>query len=161
MRKEDWPWVEEVIPYDIELGHKDAQFLPEVKNDEFDFLHSSHCLEHLRDPRAALVNWVRVVRPGGFVVVTVPEELLYEQGQWPSGFNPDHKHSFTMRAMPVIPGSINVHHMLWKLPVDVEMVQLLTEGWDPAKLGRDQTAESNAECAIEFVVRKPDPRHPW
>ena len=68
LKKEDWPKVSEIVPYDVALGNVNAQFLPEIKDSEFDFLHSSHCLEHLSNPRAALVNWLRVVKPGGFVV---------------------------------------------------------------------------------------------
>ncbi len=121
-----WPKITEVDPYDIEFGHTDAQFLKEIENDKYDFVHSSHCLEHVKNPRAALGNWLRVVKPGGFVVVTIPEELLYESGCWPSSFNADHKHSFTLRSAPVIPSSINVMQLLWKTEADIEHVTLLT-----------------------------------
>ena len=162
LRKEDWPKITEVVPYDIVLGNVDAQFLPEIKDAEFDFLHSSHNLEHLKNPRVALTNWLRVIKPGGFIVCTVPDELLYEQGKWPSRWNEDHRASFTLRSMPIIPSSINLAHLLWKMQVDVEHIELLTEGWDPAKLGQDQTMLGNvAECSIEFVVRKPHATRPW
>lgn len=160
IKAEVWPKVTEIFPYDKELGHRDAQFLPEIENDTFDFVHSSHCLEHLMDTRSSLTNWLRVVRPGGFIVCTIPEELLYESGRWPSRYNPDHKRSFTMRSMPVIPSSTNVLAALWKLPVDVEHITLLTEHFDTARVGQDQTL-GDAECAIEFVVRKPHPTQLW
>jgi hypothetical protein len=64
--------------------------------------------------------------------------------------------------MPLIPSDINLVQFLWKLPVDVEHVSLISQGWDPKKLGTDQTADGSAtEAALEFVVRKPDPRHWW
>ena len=160
LKKEDWPRMSEIVPYDVALGNVNAQFLPEIKDSEFDFLHSSHCLEHLSNPRAALVNWLRVVKPGGFVVCTVPDELLYECGRWPSLFNADHKVSFTLRSRPIIPGSVNLTNLLWRLNVDVEHVELLTEGWDPAKMGQDQTM-MGAECSIEFVARRPNPACLW
>jgi predicted SAM-dependent methyltransferase len=160
LKREDWPKITEVVPYDIVLGNVDAQFLPEIKDAEFDFLHSSHNLEHLKNPRVALTNWLRVIKPGGFVVVTAPDELLYEQGKWPSRFNESHLVSLTMRSMPILPGSVNIPHLLWKLAVDVEHLTLLTENWDPAKLGQDQTL-LDAECSIEFVVRKPHSTRPW
>jgi hypothetical protein len=94
-------------------------------------------------------------------VCTIPEEYLYENGLWPSRFNSDHKVSWTMRALPIIPMSINLLHLLWKLPVDVEHVSLLSANWNPDKRGTDQTMFSDAECAIEFVARKPDPSRPW
>ena len=160
LTKEDWPKVTEVVPYDVSLGHKDGMFLPEIKDGEFDFVHSSHCLEHLLNPRSAMTNWLRVLRPGGFIVALFPEEFLYELGRWPSRFNPDHKQSFTLRAMPIIPRSCNVLNLLWKLPCDVELVTLLTENWDPSKMGQDQTL-GPAECSIEVVVRKPHDQRPW
>lgn len=84
----------EVRTWDWEDG--DAQFLASVSDGEFDFVHSSHCLEHLVDPRKGLRNRLRVGRPGGYLVVTVPDEDLYEQGIFPSTFNQDHKWTFTI-----------------------------------------------------------------
>lgn len=61
---------------------------------EYDAVHSSHCLEHMHDPRAALAEWWALLRAGGHLVVVVPHEDLYEQGIWPSLFNRDHKTTF-------------------------------------------------------------------
>ena len=78
-----------VRTWDLEDG--DAQRMSGVPDNHFDFVHSSHCLEHLIDPTAGLRAWLRVVRKGGHVIVTVPDEDLYEQGTFPSTFNRDHK----------------------------------------------------------------------
>lgn len=151
-----WPKITEVVSYDIEINPSaDAQYMADVEREHFDFVHSSHCLEHIKNTRAALVNWLELLKPGGFIVCTVPEEFLYEYGRWPSRWNSDHKTSFTMRSMPIMPHSQHVSHLLWKLGVDIEHLTLLTDHWDPAKAGLDQTL-GDAECAIEFVVRKPD-----
>jgi hypothetical protein len=85
-----FPRISEVASWDVEQG--DAQFLQGVPDEHYDFVHSSHCLEHMADPAMALASWFRVVRPGGHLVVVVPDEDLYEQAQWPSTFNGDHKH---------------------------------------------------------------------
>lgn len=149
-----YPNVTSVRPWDRTRGDGDATFLTGVADESYDFLHSSHCLEHLRDPEAALKNWTRVVKKGGHVVVTIPDENLYEQGVFPSRWNSDHKHCFTVRSSPSIPRSINVINMLWTIKrVSVERVQLIRDGWDPKKIGTDQTM-SGAECAIEFVLMK-------
>ena len=152
-----WPNVTEIVGYDKVLGNQDAQFLPEIENESFDFAVSSHCLEHMVNVKSSLTNWIRVIKPGGFLVVTVPEELMYESGRWPSRFNEDHKASFSLRSIPIIPSSINVMNLLWKMNVDVELVSLLTKDWNPDRIGQDQTL-GPAECAIEFVVRKLDPK---
>jgi len=52
----------------------DAQTLPGLAEGSLDFLHAGHCLQDMQDPRIALANWVRVVRPGGYLVISVPDE---------------------------------------------------------------------------------------
>ena len=81
--------------WDKEDGN--GQMLEGIDNNSLDFLHSSHCLEHLDNPKEALHNWFRVVRPNGHLVITVPDEDLYEQGQFPSVYNADHKWTFTIQ----------------------------------------------------------------
>ena len=43
----------------------------------FDLVVSSECIEHTPDPLAALGEMVRVLRPGGHLVVTTPNKLWY------------------------------------------------------------------------------------
>ena len=62
----------------------------------YDAVHSSHCLEHMIKPTAALNEWWALLKPGGYLVVVVPHEDLYEQGIWPSIFNRDHKTTFRL-----------------------------------------------------------------
>lgn len=50
----------------------------------------------MRDPGHALTQWWALVKPGGYLITVVPDENLYEQGIWPSAFNPDHKFAFTL-----------------------------------------------------------------
>src|SRR6185436_17933582 len=75
----------------------DANHLSRYVKRSYDFVFASHVLEHMHDPRAALCDWLSVVRPGGHLIVLVPDEDLYEQGHFPSLFNDDHKHTFTLR----------------------------------------------------------------
>ena len=82
-------------PFDLQ--HGDAQFiLNHHPAESFDTVHSSHCLEHMRDVEPALLGWWSLVRPGGHMIIVVPEENLYEQGAWPSLFNKDHKATFRL-----------------------------------------------------------------
>lgn len=141
--------------WDIEDG--DAQFMKGVADGAFDFVHSSHCLEHLHDPLEGLRNWLRVTRPGGHVVVTVPDEDLYEQGVFPSTFNRDHKVTFTLyKQRSWSATSINLLDMLTRLgpEAQVERIERLTASYRFALPRFDQTATPVGECAIEFVLRK-------
>ena len=81
-----------VRPWDLEDG--DAEWLHGVKDESFDAVFSSHCLEHMVSVPNALTNWARVTKEGGHVYVVVPSWLAYERHQWPSPYNPDHKASF-------------------------------------------------------------------
>src|SRR4051812_22170014 len=54
-----------VTPWDKQDG--DAQYLLGLDDNRFDFVYSSHCLEHLKDVPIALQNWIRVLKPGGIL----------------------------------------------------------------------------------------------
>ena len=144
-----------VRTWDWEDG--DAQFLTGLDDDALDFVHSSHCLEHLVDPREGLRNWFRVVKPGGHLVITVPDEDLYEQGVFPSTFNRDHKWTFTIwKAASWSPRSINVLDLVRDLGPAAELLRVeqlsSTYRFDLPRF--DQTLTPVGECGIEFVVRK-------
>ncbi|WP_345817790.1 methyltransferase domain-containing protein (plasmid) [Paraburkholderia sp. PREW-6R] len=135
----------------------DAQFMAGVQDESFDFVHSSHCLEHLEDPREALRHWLRILKPGGFLIVTVPDEDLYERGHWPSWFNATHKWSFTVyKPQSPLPRSLNVLDLYREFSQVAEcerVVQLRHDFDDHAAPGVDQSL-GDAECAIEWVWRK-------
>ena len=89
------PIVAHAEPFDLE--HGDAQGIAALRpNGAYDTVCSSHCLEHMRDVPEALRQWWALVRPGGHLILVVPDEDLYEQGGWPSLFNRDHKATFRL-----------------------------------------------------------------
>jgi len=125
-----------------------------------DFVHSSHCLEHMRDPREAMHHWLRVLKAGGHLIVTVPDEDLYEQGIFPSTFNPDHKWTFTMhKTKSWSDKSINLLALLTEFADRAQVIKV--EQLDATfhfKAHRfDQTLTPSGECALEFVMRKLPP----
>ena len=148
----------EVRVWDVEDG--DAQHMQGVPDDRYDFVHSSHSLEHMHDVRAALGNWVRILKPGGYLIVTVPDEDLYEHGRWPSQYNSDHKWSFTIcKRKSAMPKSINVVDLAVEFAdrLELERLQLISDfvrPWLAPDL--DQTLTLVAECGIEIVWRKRD-----
>ena len=149
-----FPLLREVRDWDLPDG--DAQYLNGVADSSFDLVHSSHCLEHMVDPRVALANWIRVTRPGGHLVITVPDEDMYERGQWPSQRNHDHKWSFTaFKAESWAPKSVNVIDLAREFggDVEVEKINVLRDFFRPDIPG-DQTLGPVAECAIEIVLRR-------
>jgi SAM-dependent methyltransferase len=150
-----FPMIKGVVNYDRPQG--DAQLLSNINDAAFDFVYSSHCLEHMRDPYESLSNWIRVVRPGGHLIVTVPDEDLYEQGVWPSTFNPDHKSTFTIcKSRSWSPVSINLFDLLSRFchlvrPISISTLDLAYRYTLPRF---DQTSTPLTESAIEFILTK-------
>lgn len=150
-----FPLCKQVTTWDI--GDGDAQFMPGVADDTYDFVYSSHCLEHIRDPASALKNWIRILRPGGHLIATVPEEDLYEQGVWPPTFNRDHKTTFSIGK---IQSWSPVHVSMWDLlgqfrhQVKILKVEEIARTYAFIAERFDHTLTPVTESAIEFICRK-------
>lgn len=141
----------------------DAELMETVADNMFDFVHSSHCLEHMRDVKKALGNWIRILKPGGHLICIIPDEDLYEQGIFPSTFNNDHKHTFTIyKKKSWTTKSINVTELLMNLKqkIEIKKIELLDATYrynlnntiNQARF--DQTTTPIGECSIEFIIKK-------
>jgi SAM-dependent methyltransferase len=153
--RELFPRMTSCQPWEWSQG--DGQLLAGVPDGSLDFVHSSHSLEHLDDPREALANWIRVLKPGGHIIILVPDEDLYEQGIFPSTFNPDHKNTFTIgKKDSWSPRSINVMELLsaFSHRLQVVKIELLDATFLHDVARCDQTMTPIGECAIEIVMRK-------
>jgi len=58
------------LPVDIVAPGDDLPF----KDNSIDFVISSHVIEHFYDPIKTIQEWLRVVRPGGYVYMIVPHK---------------------------------------------------------------------------------------
>jgi len=150
-----WPMMQACDEWDIEDG--DAQVMEGVPDATYDFVYSSHTLEHVVEPFATLLRWWQILKPGGHLVVVVPDEDMYERGVWPPHFNTDHKHTFALaKATSWSPVSRNLDDLLRSLGGEVIKIERIEENFvfgAPPEV--DQTSMSIAECCIEAVVRKP------
>jgi len=70
---------------------REATDLHGIADHQYDFVLSSHSLEHTSNPIRALKEWARVVKPGGAVIVLLP----------------DYRHTFDHRRSPTL-----IEHML-------------------------------------------------
>lgn len=148
---------DECEPFDQEDG--DANELSAYFPDNtFDYLHSSQSLEHMHDPRKALKDWIKIVKPGGHLIVTIPSWELYEGMRWPSRWNPDHKATFSMslRGSPA-PIHILLPDFLQELAARTVLCRLVDTNYDHS-IGstKDQTWDESdsIEAFIEFVIQK-------
>jgi SAM-dependent methyltransferase len=59
--------------------HGRAEALHWFRDGCLDWVYSSHVLEDFPDTRLVLDEWLRVVRPGGHVVLYLPDEQVYRE----------------------------------------------------------------------------------
>lgn len=146
-----------------DVAEGDAELMASIEDNSLDFVHSSHCLEHLTNPSNAIDSWLRILKPGGHLICIIPDEDLYEQGEFPSTYNADHKHTFTIhKQQSWSKNSINLFDLLSKTryPVEIKKIELLdaTYRYDFNKCIEqarfDQTKTPIGECGIEFVLKK-------
>ena len=92
--REEWA-LPDAYPVDPLMNQYDAYDLPEG---EYDYIFSSHCLEHLPNWVDALDYWYTKICSGGVVFLYLPD---HSQVYWRPYHNRKHIHSFT----PQIVGS--------------------------------------------------------
>jgi tetratricopeptide (TPR) repeat protein len=89
------PIVPHAVGIDLGFPGYDGVTLP-FANESQDAVYSSHCLEHTEDPVRSIREWFRVLKPEGYLVVSVPHQHLYEKRRrLPSSWNRDHRHFFS------------------------------------------------------------------
>ncbi|MDR2195100.1 MAG: methyltransferase domain-containing protein [Gallionellaceae bacterium] len=159
-----FPFIERVTTWNHAQG--DALHLQDVGDCSYDFVHSNHGLAMIDEPVQALSRWLDVVKPGGHVIFTVPDEDLHGKNTWPNRFAPDQKNSFTI-AKPKdstrLPRSINVLDLVnAMLPIAAcERMVRIRDGYDDKQDANVDQAEGLAECAIEVVLRKREVPSLW
>lgn len=80
-------------------------------DESFDAVFSSHVLEHMEDMQAALNEWARVIKLGGYLILYVPSANLYPKvGE--EGANPDHKHDIYPYDIPKLLNNIAGNWMM-------------------------------------------------
>ena len=136
----------------FDFEHGDAQYLKGKKDNTYDFVYSSHTIEHLPDPSEAIRNWFRVVKPGGYLIIYLPHRDLYEKKKTlPSRFNPNHLHFFlidkdekpdTLGIIPLIERSINNFQLIY--------AKECNEGHTI----KNPLVHSDGEYSIEVVIKK-------
>ena len=154
--KNQFPLMTDVKAWDRNDG--DGQYMASVADETYDFVHSSHCLEHLVDPYVSFKNWIRICKPGGHIITCVPDEDLYEQGVFPSTMNYEHQtSSWTIsKEKSWSFASINIFDFLNYFRSDIEIlkVELINSTYDYNLQTRSDQTYGIAESAIEFIVRK-------
>jgi len=70
----------------------DADNLPFLGDESQDYVYSSHCLEDNLNYLAILNEWLRVLKPGGLLILNLPDQNKFlEYCKLYGGDNPEHK----------------------------------------------------------------------
>lgn len=99
----------------VQLGGR-AEDLHWFRDGVLDFVYSSHLLEDYADTEAVLREWLRVLRPGGRLVLYCPDEPAYRAHCRTTGqpYNTHHVHddfslAFVRRVLDRVGGAVVVH----------------------------------------------------
>ena len=138
------------VGWDFE--HGDAQYMHGINDGEFDFVYSSHTLEHTINPSAALKNWWRILNPEGFLILYVPHRDLYEKkSTLPSNWNPDHKHFFLLDKDEE-PDTIGLVPLVQRMLSGCEIIY--AKVCDENHTINDPNLHSDGEYSIELILKK-------
>lgn len=143
------PIIDGAVGIDLDTPGYDGLTLP-YPNNSVDVVHSSHVFEHLIDPIAHLIEWFRVLKPHGHIIMFVPHAYLYERRtKLPSRWSGEHLHIFTPASLlqtvqtALIPNTYRIVHFKDN-----------DDGYDYS-LPPDAHPEGCLE--MELVLRKIDP----
>lgn len=162
LSQNDWPDAA-VIPFDTPQG--DANKIDEYyKEDFFDCVHGSQVMEHMRAAGDFFTRCLKITKPGGWVIMTIPDYDLYEHQAFPSKYNGDHKSTWSLWRRTRDGKGYHVH-----VPTFVKRLRelghaancrLITTNYDYMDQDVDQTFnyDDGVECFIEIVCqKKPNP----
>lgn len=137
---------------------QDAQEMSEVKTATYDFVHASHTLVFMGNARKAISEWCRILKPGGYLVLTVPDDQLCGPRGWLS--IPDRRQEWRFSLDLTDEGSEHIVRILdlvkeFEDRLILERLCRVSEFFNetlPPDL--DQSRLPNTECAIEIVWHK-------
>jgi SAM-dependent methyltransferase len=135
-----------------DFEHGDAQYLKGIEDESFDFVYSSHTLEHVQDAEVSLKNWYRVLKYGGYLILYIPHRDLYEKkNRLPSRFNATHLRFFLIEKEEA-PDTCGIIPMLKRNLSDYEIIYA-----KECRYGytiTDANQHSDGEYSIEVVIKK-------
>ena len=141
---------EDCARWDFE--HGDAQYLKGIDDCQFDYVYSSHTLEHVDNAAITLQNWWRILKPGGFLILYIPHRDLYEKKPTlPSRWNKFHRRFFLIdRDEP--PDTAGIVPLIHKTLSGFEIVY--ARECSAGHTISDPLIHSDGEVSIEVVAKK-------
>jgi len=143
------PWIDK---HDLQQG--DATYMKNIKDEEYDFVYSSHCLEDIVKPIEALNNWFRILKTDGYLILYLPHRDLYEKNRiLPSKWNHDHKF-FLLPNTNDPPHTWSLEFLISKTDYQYNILYIKT--CNEGHTITDPNIHSDGEYSIEAVIKKLD-----
>ena len=125
---------------------------------KYDFCYSSNLLEHVVNFQRSLLDFSLLTKPGGHVISSVPDFLLYEKEIWPPVKNKDHISCFSINRDVEILTHYNLSKVLpYHTNLEIVKLELADSLYDYSEqdINIDQTfiVPNGAECFVEFVCK--------
>src|SRR5574337_198725 len=123
-----------------------------------DYVFSSHCLEDFVDVEAVLKEWLRVIKPGGYLVLFLPDEVVYRSITPDEIRNQAHKHpdfslQFVKNCLHNLGyGEETVAHEMWPVPNNLYSFDLVIQ--------KPQLAPEKSVVAAQDAPAAPAPALP-
>lgn len=100
------------------------------RDNTFDYIYSSHCLEDAEDTEAVLDHWCRKLKPGGLLVLFLPDQKAYvEHCEQVTHTLPNqaHKHAdFSLKfVVDRLPQTVTVVRSAWPVPYNPYSFELV------------------------------------
>lgn len=149
-------------PFDQQHGDAN-EMLKYFKPGTFNYVHASHILEHVKDAKASIGQWIKLLKKGGHLIGEVPSWELYEHRRPISIWNPDHKSTWSMwskkggGALPHYHAPTFFADVAKAFGASIVQVRLVDTNYNYQLGGQvDQTfhEDEGVECFIEFVLKK-------
>ncbi len=142
-KKLEKKFIGEALPVDI-VAPGDNIPLPDESQD---FVVSAHVIEHFPDPIKALKEWYRLIRPGGYIFMIVPnKEKTFDQDRPRTTLQElIDRHAGRIMAQP----NPDDHYSVWMMDDMIELVRYL--GWTVIDT---QAVDDKVGNGFTIVIRK-------
>jgi SAM-dependent methyltransferase len=105
--------------FPVQLGG-DATKLHWFRDGVLDYVYSSHLLEDFTDTKSVLAEWLRVLRPGGHLIIFCPDEQAYRAHCDRTGqtYNQHHKlPDFSLNKVKAALGELGNTFIIYECPL--------------------------------------------
>ena len=131
-----------------------AELMESVANATYDTVYNSHLLEHLDRPIIAIMNWMRILKPGGHLIICVPHRDLYERKlTLPSKWNLDHKF-FILPETEEAPDTKSFKHLIEMGCKDYKWELIAMDIHDSCTNHDKPEEHGDGEFQIQAIIKK-------